>query len=154
MAESKIETHVNVFELDGYEQLAGIVDGRLPGAPLADTLGFTSFELLSRGSVAVALVPEARHYNPLGTVHGGVHSALLDTVCGCSVHSTLGKGEAYVSLDLTVKFLRPVTMDSGRLRAVGTVMHRGRSTALAEAKLFDAAEKLVAYATSTCKIFA
>ncbi len=143
---------VNLAELDGYEQLSAIIDGRIPHAPIADTLGMTALEILERGSVAVELVPEPRHYNPLGTVHGGVHSTLLDTACGCSVHTTLAVGEAYTSLDLSVKFLRPVTTDSGRLRAVGTVVQRGRRTALAEARLYDASDRLVAHATSSCII--
>jgi uncharacterized protein (TIGR00369 family) len=153
MAESTAETQVNPLELDGYEQLAAMIEGRLPPAAIAETIGITTFELVDRGSVAVELVPELRHYNPLGTVHGGVHSTLLDTACGCSVHSTLGVGEGYTSLDLTVKFLRPVTVDSGVLRAVGTVIQRGRRTALAEAQLHDASGRLVAHATSSCMIF-
>ena len=70
-----------------------------------------------------------------------------------TVHSTLAAGELYTSLDLAVKFLRPVTLDSGRLRAEGSVIQRGRRTALAQAQLFDAADRLVAHATSTCMIF-
>ncbi|TIC87498.1 PaaI family thioesterase [Nocardioides sp. GY 10113] len=158
MAESVVETQVEGSGFDpaahdGYEQLSAIIDGRLPPAPIAGTLGMVNFEILDRGSVAVELVPEPRHYNPIGSVHGGVHSTLLDTACGCSVHSTLGVGEGYTSLDLSVKFLRAATVDSGRLRAVGTVLQRGRRTALAEAKLYDAQDRLVAHATSSCMIF-
>lgn len=153
MTESIEQTQVDLAQLDGLQQMQAIVDGRLPPAPIAATLGMTRFEVLDRGSVAVELVPELRHYNPLGTVHGGVHSTLLDTACGCSVHTTLGVGEGYTSLDLTVKFLRPATVDSARLRAVGSVIQRGRRTALAEAKLYDAADRLVAYASSSCLIF-
>lgn len=105
------------------------------------------------GAIHVELEPDAaRHYNPLGTVHGGVIATLLDTAAGCSVHSTLAAGEAYTSLDLTVKYLRPVTAESGRLRAVGRVVSRGRRTALAEAQLFDAGGRLVAHATSSCML--
>jgi uncharacterized protein (TIGR00369 family) len=153
MANSSVQTEVDLHELDGYQQLSAIIDGTVPQAPIAETLGLTAFEILERGSVAVELIPERRHYNPLGTVHGGVHSTLLDTACACAVHSTLGVGEAYTTLDLTVKFLLPVTVDSGRLRAEGTVLQRGRRTALAEAKLYDADDRLVAYATSSCLIF-
>jgi uncharacterized protein (TIGR00369 family) len=153
MAESTVETQVSPLELDGYQQLAAMIDGQLPPPPISATIGMTGFELLDRGAVAVELVPEPRHYNPLGSVHGGVHSTLLDTACGCAVHSTLAVGEGYTSLDLSVKFLRPVTVDSGRLRAVGSVVQRGRRTALAEAHLYDAADRLVAHATSSCMIF-
>jgi uncharacterized protein (TIGR00369 family) len=80
-------------------------------------------------------------------------STLLDTAAACSVHSTLAVGERYTSLDLNVKFLRPVTTESGRLRCEGSVLQRGRRTALAEARLYDAQRRLVAHATSTCMIF-
>jgi uncharacterized protein (TIGR00369 family) len=105
------------------------------------------------GAIHVELVPQHRHYNPLGTVHGGVIATLLDTAAACSVHSTLEPGETYTSLDLTVKFLRPVTAASGRLSCEGTVVQRGRRTALAQAQLYDAQRRLVAHATSTCMIF-
>jgi uncharacterized protein (TIGR00369 family) len=98
-------------------------------------------------------VPGHRHYNPIGSVHGGVLATLLDTAAACSVHSTLAAGERYTSLDLNVKFLRAVTVDSGRLRCEGSVLQRGRRTALAEARLYDARRRLVAHATSTCMIF-
>lgn len=144
---------LDLGSMDGYEQLMAIGQGVIPGAPIADTLGMINFGG-ERGAITVELDPELRHYNPLGTVHGGVLATLLDTAAGCSVHSTLQPGEGYTSLDLTVKFLRPVTVDSGRLRAEGSVLQRGRRTALAQAQLFDAAGKLVAHATSSCMIFA
>jgi len=139
-------------KLDGYEQLLAIGDGRLPGPPIAETLGLVDFGG-ERGSISVELDPEVRHYNPMGFVHGGVLATMLDTAAGCSVHSTLAAGEAYTSVDLIVKFLRPVNAESGRLRAVGKVIQRGRRTALAEAQVVDVQGRLVAHATSTCMIF-
>ncbi|HWJ67323.1 MAG TPA: PaaI family thioesterase [Nocardioides sp.] len=153
MTESAIRTQVDPATLDGFEQLQAMVDGRLPRAPIADTLGFVGFEVPERGAAIFELDPELRHYNPIGSMHGGVFATLLDSACGCAVHSTLAVGEGYTSLDLTVKFLKAVTIDSGRLRAVGTVVQRGRRTALAEAKLYDGRERLVAHATSSCLIF-
>ena len=139
-------------EMDGFEQLQAFFDGRLPSAPIADTLGLENFGG-EPGAIHVELVPEHRHYNPIGSVHGGVMATMLDTAAACSVHSTLAPGERYTSLDLTVKFLRPVTTDSGRLRCEGSVIQRGRRTALAQAQLYDAHGRLVAHATSTCMIF-
>ncbi|AIY16738.2 PaaI family thioesterase [Pimelobacter simplex] len=153
MTESAIQTQVNPAELDGLAQLQAMRDGLLPAAPIAETLGFAGFDVPERGTAIFELDPELRHYNPIGSVHGGVYATLLDSACGCAVHSTLGVGEGYTSLDLTVKFLRAVTVDSGRLRAVGSVLQRGRRTALAEAKLYDGSGKLVAYASSSCMIF-
>lgn len=138
--------------MTGMQQLQAMIDGHLPPAPVADLVGMIDFGG-EEGAISVALVPERRHYNPLGTVHGGVISTLLDTAAGCSVHSTLAPGEGYTSLDLTVKFLRAVTEDSGRILAVGRVLSRGRRTALAEATLVDGSDRLVAHATSSCMIF-
>jgi uncharacterized protein (TIGR00369 family) len=139
-------------ELDGLGQLQAMVEGAAPRPPIMETLGFTDFRP-ERGRVVVEMPAAEFHYNPLGCVHGGVISALLDTAAGCSVHSTLAVGEAYTSLDLTVKFLRPVTVDSGLLRCEGSVIQRGRRTALAESKLYDEDGRLVAYASSSCMIF-
>ena len=86
--------------------------GELPPPPIMATLGFTDFRP-EPGRVVVEMPAAEFHYNPLGGVHGGVISTLLDTAAGCAVHSTLAVGEGYTSLDLTVKFLRPVTVDSG-----------------------------------------
>jgi uncharacterized protein (TIGR00369 family) len=144
---------LDLAAMTGLELLMAMRDGLVPPAPIAETLGMINFNG-EHGSISVELDPEHRHYNPLGTVHGGVISTMLDTAAGCSVHSTLAAGEGYTSLDLTVKFLRPATVDSGRLKAVGTVIHRGRRTALAQAQLFDGRGRLVAHATSSCMIFA
>jgi uncharacterized protein (TIGR00369 family) len=152
MTETQTPDASSLAGLDGFEQLTAMFEGRLPGAPIADLIGLEGFGG-ERGAFHVELVPRHEHYNPIGSVHGGVISALLDTACGCSVHSTLEAGELYTSLDLTAKFLRPVTVDSGRLRAEGSVLQRGRRTALAQAQLYDARHRLVAHATSTCMIF-
>jgi uncharacterized protein (TIGR00369 family) len=152
MTETQTPDLSDLTELDGFEQLQAFFDGRLPRAPITDTLGLENFGG-DRGTVHVELVPGHRHYNPIGSVHGGVLATLLDTAAACSVHSTLAAGERYTSLDLNVKFLRAVTVDSGRLRCEGSVLQRGRRTALAEARLYDARRRLVAHATSTCMIF-
>ena len=143
---------VDPATMTGLEQLQAIGEGLLPPAPIAATIGLENFDG-EAGAFSVELVPEQRHYNPLGSVHGGVLSTMLDTAAGCSVHSTLAAGEAYTSLDLTVKFLRPATVDSGRLRATGKVIQRGRRTALAEAQVTDESGRLIAHATSSCMIF-
>jgi uncharacterized protein (TIGR00369 family) len=140
-------------ELDGLGQLQAMVDGELPPPPIMATLGFTDFRP-ERGRVVVEMPAAEFHYNPLGGVHGGVISTLLDTAAACAVHSTLGVGEGYTSLDLTVKFLKPVTVESGTLTCEGTVIQRGRRTALAQSQLSDEHGRLVAHATSTCMVFA
>jgi uncharacterized protein (TIGR00369 family) len=97
------QTQPDLATLDGMEQLMLIFDGVLPPPPIAETLGMVDFGG-ERGAISVGLEPEHRHYNPLGSVHGGVLATLIDTAAACSVHSTLEPGERYTSLDLTVKF--------------------------------------------------
>jgi uncharacterized protein (TIGR00369 family) len=136
----------------GLELLQAMANGELPPPPilsLIDAEGFTAEE----GRITVSLRPQEFHYNPLGSMHGGVIATLLDTGCGCAVHSTLPAGVGYTSLDLTTKFLRAVTVKSGLLRCEGTVIQRGRRTALAQAQLFDERGALVAHATSSCLLF-
>ncbi len=141
-----------LLQMTGLEQLQAMREGAMPHPPIMDTLGVT--ELVPEAGRVVVTMPAAEfHYNPLGSVHGGVISTLLDTAAACAVHTTLAVGELYTSVDLTVKFLRPVTVDSGVLTCEGTVIQRGRRTALAQAQLTDGAGRLVAHATSTCMIF-
>ncbi len=139
-------------ELDGLGQLQAMVEGTAPRPPIMDTLDICGFHP-EKGRVVVELRAQEFHYNPLGTVHGGVLATLLDTAAACSVHSTLGVGEMYTSMDLTTKFLRAATVDSGLLTCEGTVLQRGRRTALAQASLTDEQGRLIAHATSTCMIF-
>ncbi|MFF0287957.1 PaaI family thioesterase [Streptomyces sp. NPDC005262] len=136
----------------GLEFLREIAAGRLPGPPVGATLDITLDEV-EHGRAVFSLIPGEEHYNPIGSVHGGVYATLLDSAAGCAVQSTLPPGMAYTSVDLTVKFLRPVTVDTGRIRAVGTLISSGRRTALAEARLIDETDRLLAHATSTCMLF-
>jgi uncharacterized protein (TIGR00369 family) len=140
-----------VGEASGLEFLQEMVAGRLPAPPVCATLGF-SLEEVAHGRAVFCLVPGEEHYNPIGSVHGGVYATLLDSAAGCAVQSTLPPGMGYTSLDLAVKFLRPVTVDTGTIRAVGSVLTSGRRTALAEAHLYDETDRLLAHATSTCML--
>ncbi|RQW95407.1 PaaI family thioesterase, partial [Micromonospora chalcea] len=127
----------------GLELMRAMIAGELAAPPIMHLIDMSRMEA-EEGRVAVELLPQEFHYNPLGTVHGGVLSTLLDTAAACAVHTTLPPGVGYTSLDLNVKFLRPVTVDTGTLRCEGTVLQRGRRTALAEARLTDPADRLVA----------
>jgi len=136
----------------GIEVLQGMLTGELPPPPIMLTLGIepVRFEV---GDVAFALEPQEMHYNPLGSVHGGVIATLLDSAAGCAVHSVLPVGVGYTSIDLTTKYLRTVTTGTGRIVAEGSVLSRGSRTALAEARLVDSQGRLLAHATSTCLLF-
>ncbi|MCX5095084.1 MULTISPECIES: PaaI family thioesterase [unclassified Streptomyces] len=141
-----------VGQYSGLDFLREVQAGRLPAAPIAATLGMT-LEEVEHGRVVFALEPGEEHYNPIGSVHGGVYATLLDSAAGCAVQSVLPQGMGYTSLDLNVKFLRPVTVDTGKVRAVGTVLNSGRRTALAQAELFDSRDRLLAHTTSSCLLF-
>lgn len=149
---TETQSQPDLATLDGFAQLQAIFGGDLPGAPIAETLGLDGFGG-ERGAIHVELVPEQRHYNPIGSVHGGVYATMCDSACGCAVHSMLPKGAYYTSQDLSVKFLRPITGSTGPLQCEGTVIHLGSRTALAQARLTDAQGKLYAHATSSCLVF-
>ena len=137
--------------LSGLEFFSAISEGRVAPPPIMSTLDFDATEF-AEGRAEFRLTPKEFHYNPIGSVHGGVFAAMLDSACGCAVHTRLQAGEFYTSVDLSVKFLRPVTLATGQIAAVGTVTHLGRRTALAEARITDTAGKLYATATSSCLI--
>jgi uncharacterized protein (TIGR00369 family) len=136
----------------GLELLRAMGNGDLPRPPIMHLLGTGRLDA-EEGRVVVTLEPQEYHYNPLGTIHGGVLATLLDTATGCAVHSTLPAGVGYTTLDLTTKFLRPASIASGLLTCEGTVLSKGRRTALAEARITDAKGALIAHATSTCMLF-
>ena len=136
----------------GLQTLQSMVNGEMPPPPVMRMLGMGRMDV-GEGTVTVTLEPQEFHYNPLGSVHGGVLATLLDTATGCAVHTTLAAGTGYTSLDLNTRFLRPATVRSGLLTCVGTVIARGRRTATAEARITDARGTLIAHATSTCLLF-
>ncbi|MET7384511.1 PaaI family thioesterase [Streptomyces sp. NPDC005529] len=141
-----------VGHYSGLDFLREVQAGRLPAPPITATLGMTLDEV-EHGRAVFSLIPGEEHYNPIGSVHGGVYATLLDSAAGCAVQSVLPPAMGYTSLDLNVKFLRPVTVDTGRIRAVGTVLNSGRRTALAQAELLDEADRLLAHTTSSCLLF-
>ena len=135
--------------LSGAEFFAAIGAGAIPPPPVMRALDFDGVSF-GEGRAAFRLTPREFHYNPLGSVHGGVFATMADSACGCAVHTMLPAGVFYTSLDLSVKFLRPVTVDTGPITAEGTVVHLGRRTALAEARITDQAGKVYVTATSSC----
>jgi uncharacterized protein (TIGR00369 family) len=136
----------------GLDLLKAMESGDLPAPPVMKLIGMDALRVTDTG-VIVEMEPAEFHYNPLGTIHGGVLAILLDTAAACSVHATLPAGFGYTTLDLSTKYLRPATVRSGRLTCTGSVVSRGRRTALAQALLTDARGRLLAHATSSCLIF-
>jgi uncharacterized protein (TIGR00369 family) len=145
-------TAAAVKNQDGAAFLRAILDGTLPAPPVARTLEFVPVSV-QPGTVVFEFTPAEFHYNPIGSVHGGVLATLCDSACACAVQSMLPAGTHYTSLDLSVKFLRPVTARTGRMVCEGTVTHLGGRSALALAQLNDQSGLLYAHATSSCMIF-
>jgi uncharacterized protein (TIGR00369 family) len=138
--------------VDGLAFFREIAAGTLPPPPIMETVGFeaVSFE---PGAAVFAFEPAEYQYNPIGSVHGGMYATLCDSACGCAVHTLLPAGAYYTSLDLSVRFIRPITSTTGRLVCEGRVENIGGRTALATARLTNADGKLFAHATSNCLIF-
>jgi uncharacterized protein (TIGR00369 family) len=136
----------------GLEYMRAISAGDVPPPPIAVVMNMHPVEL-EEGRAVFEGTPGEEHYNPIALVHGGYASTLLDSVLGCALHTTLPAGSGYTTQSLEVKFLRPITRETGLVRAEGIVLHRGRTQAVAEAKLTAAATgKLLATATSTLMI--
>jgi uncharacterized protein (TIGR00369 family) len=138
--------------LAGLPFLEAIRDGRLPAPPVSRLMGFTLAEV-DAGRAVFECEPSESHYNPIGTVHGGVISTLLDSALSCAVHTELPAGSGYTTVELKVNFVRPVVIGAGRLRSEGRVIHVGNRLATAEARLTDATGKLYAHAVGTCLVF-
>lgn len=138
--------------LSGLEYLRAIVRGEVPGAPISALMDFHPVEV-EEGRVTFAVQPGEHHYNPIGTVHGGLAATVLDSALGCAVHSTLPVGASYTTLELHVNLVRGITHETGRMTCTGEVVHVGGRVATAQARLTDAAGKLYAHATTTCMVF-
>lgn len=146
-------TAAAVGTLSGLDFMRAIRDGALPAPPIARLLNMRLVEV-ETGLVVFECEPDESVYNPIGTVHGGLVCTLADSVTGCAVHTTLERGSGYTSIDINVSYLRPVTLDSGVLRATGTVTKPGRRVAFASAEIVDGAGKVVATATSSILVMA
>ncbi len=137
--------------ISGIAYLKALQSGELPPPPIAVLMGMWISEV-SEGRVVFALEPAEYHYNPLGTVHGGVMATLLDSAMGCVVQSMLPAGTSYTTLELKVNYLRPITSKTGIVYCEGKIIHVGGRIATAEGRLTDADGKLYAHGTTTCII--
>ena len=141
-----------VAGLTGLQVLQAMLAGRLPFPHIAETLDFALVEV-EPGKAVFQGTPQLKHYNPLGSVHGGWYATLLDSALGCAVHSTMPAGRAYTTAELSVNIVRAATASTGPLRAIGTVVHCGRQLATAEARIVGPDGKLYAHGTTTCLVF-
>jgi uncharacterized protein (TIGR00369 family) len=138
--------------LSGLEFVAGLVDGSLPLNTMARTLGYDIVES-SKGRVVVTSEPHKEYLNPEGTVHGGFAATLLDTCMGLAVRSMIDKGSGSTTLEFKISMLRPITPDTGLLRAEGIVLSCDRRVGTAEGRLTDNEGRLLSHGTTTCLIF-
>lgn len=141
----------NVFVRSGIEHLRAMAAGEVADPPISSHVGLRVVTV-EAGDVVMTAEPDESHYNPIGSVHGGFFATVLDSVCGCAVHSTLPAGVGYTTLELKVSFLRPVTIDTGTVTAHGWVTKSGRNATFVEADLRDSAGRVLATASSTCLI--
>jgi len=139
-------------EMSGLEFVQGLADGTLPLNTIAQTLGYDVSEAVS-GRVVVTAEPGGNLLNPAGTVHGGFTATLLDSCMGLALQTTLEKGLGQTTLEFKISLLRPITPDTGPIKAEGIVMSRGRRVGTAEGRVTDANGRLLAHGTTTCLIF-
>ncbi|WP_142781857.1 PaaI family thioesterase [Agrobacterium sp. T29] len=138
-------------QLDGLSQLQKLMSTGQQ-APIAQTMSFALVEA-ERGRVVFEGTPDARFYNPIGSVHGGYAATLLDSACGCAVHSSLSAQQGYTTLELKISYIRGLTHRSGPIMVEGRTLNVGRRVAFAEATLVDREGRLCASATSTLLVF-
>jgi uncharacterized protein (TIGR00369 family) len=136
--------------MTGLEQLQAAFQNGGPG--IGKTMGFSIIDI-AEGRVVFGATPGRHVYNPIGTVHGGYAATLLDSACGCAVHSKLKPGQGYTTLELKVAYHKAMTEKTGPIQAIGTVVSMGRRAAFAEARIVDEAGTLYATATSSLLVF-
>lgn len=136
----------------GMEIMQAMLTGALPYPHIAETLDFSLVDV-EPGKATFQGTPQLKHYNPLGTVHGGWYATLLDSAVGCAIHTMMPVGRGYTTAELSVNIVRAASQQSGPLRAIGTVIHCGRQLATAEGRIVGPDGKLYAHATTTCLVF-
>jgi uncharacterized protein (TIGR00369 family) len=141
-----------VLSQPGIEFLKGMAAGRYPTPPMSAVIPIAPVEF-EVGRAVFRAVPDERFYNPIGSIHGGYASMLLDTVMGCAVHSTLKAGEGYATLEIKIAFHKAIKHDTGELRVEGKIISRGARVGSAEGRVTDAMGELMASGTTTCLIF-
>jgi len=139
-------------QMTGLDFVRAIFDGKLPAPPIMQTV--EPFDSTAEpGVVAFHSIPGFRHYNPIGSVHGGYAAILLDSAMGLAVQSMLPAGTGYTTLEFKISFIRGMTKDTGPIRTEGRTLNVGRRAATAEARITDAKGRLLAHATTTCLVF-
>jgi uncharacterized protein (TIGR00369 family) len=139
-------------ERSGLDYMRRLVEGEFPPPPIAELMGFR-LSAVSEGAATFHGEPGEQHLNPIGSVHAGFAATLLDSAMGCAVHTSLPAGVGYTTLELSVNLVRAIAPDTGTVVCEGRVIHVGRRTATAEARLTqESTGKLLAHAKTTCLV--
>jgi uncharacterized protein (TIGR00369 family) len=148
-----LEVLAAVSARPGLDVLRDTIAGDVPHPPMADTIGLRIVSA-DPGRVTCEAEPGEHLYNPIGTVHAGFATTLLDSAMGMAFVSLQDAGTRWTTLELKANFTRPITADTGTVRCIGTVVHRGRTVVTAEARLEDGEGRLLAHGTSTILVLA
>jgi uncharacterized protein (TIGR00369 family) len=135
-------------QMSGLEFLRAMIAGEGPTAAIGALMGFR-LVAVEPGVAVFEGEPGPHLLNPLGAVHGGFALTLIDSACGCAVHTELDPGVGYTTVETKVNFTRPIDPTGGTIRCEGRVLSRGRQIATSEAYLRSAEGKLLAHGTST-----
>jgi uncharacterized protein (TIGR00369 family) len=138
--------------MKGIDFLRAMFEGKLPAPPIMQNIEPFDYSA-EPGVVTFYSIPGFRHYNPIGSVHGGYAAILLDSAMGLAVHSMLPAGSGYTTLEFKISFIRGMTKDTGVVRSEGRLLNVGRRAATAEARITDSKGRLLAHATTTCLLF-
>ncbi|AWM14826.1 PaaI family thioesterase [Flavobacterium sediminis] len=137
--------------ITGLEYLKGIFAGSIAAPPIFNTVDFKVISV-EKGQVIFEFHPKEFHYNPVGSVHGGIVTTILDSAIGCSLLSTLPVKTTFTTLDLKINFVAKINTKTPVLKTHTKIIHQGKTTALLEADLIDNNGKVYAHTVSTCMI--
>ena len=141
---------MNIEKMTGLDIMQAIVREELPHPTMSETIPM-KVVYVEEGKVVFNAIANEKHLNPQGGVHGGFAATVLDSATGCAVHTLLGAGVAYGTIDLNIKMIRPVPR-STNLIAEGTVINISKSLGISEGILKSEDGKLYATSTATCMI--
>lgn len=141
---------MSIKELTGLEIMTAMMEGGISHPPMADTMSMKIIRV-EEGTIHFEVKADKRHMNTMGGIHGGFCATVLDTITGCAIHTTLGKGVSYGTIDLNVKMTRPIPIDK-TLIAEGIVINKTRRLAISQGTIKDENDKIYAYGSATCMI--
>lgn len=147
-----LATRQQIQGMSGLEVMTALLDGKLPHPYMADTFDCELVEL-GDGCAIFQATPQLKHYNPLGSVHGGWYATLLDFALGCAVQTQLPPGRGYTTSQINVHIVRAAGVNTGPLRCIGTALHLGRQVGTSEARIVGPDGRLYAHGSTTCAIF-